>query len=656
MLIPYSWLKDFVSLRKPPEAVAQDLSLSTIGVKEIIGSGQRAVLDLDVTYNRGDLLSILGVARELAALYKLEFKGEKEKFKPPTGIEAIKVKNDGRLAKLYTLVKISNLSYKSTPKLIQERLEAAGMRPINLWVDLTNYLMIESGQPFHAFDAEKIARRDSSILIEVRRSKNGEKIKTLDGLDRLLSSEDIVISDQAGPIAIAGVMGGRDTEVDEGTTEILLEAAIFDPVSIRRTARRLGLRSEASRRFEHFLSPENLYSSLNKAVELYQLYGKGEVTAFTSVGSCHTEPYSVGLTHEKLASIAGETIPLTNAREYLERLNFKVMASEKGLLCWPPHFRSDIRISEDVAEEVLRLHGYENISAKPLQTTIDRAKVNKLESWRDQATSFLTNIGFFEINSFPFVSAQALSRSDKNKLLKLRNPISTEAEYLRSSLVPALLEVAKKNATRQSAGRIFELGKVYRKDGEVLNLGGLVWGEENPFLKIKGVFEALAQKMHLPIEFRSGKSCFLHPVEATEIKVGNQKLGFLGAVHPYLIEDFDIPEAGVLEIDFEQLSELAESWGTFVPVPPYPEIYEEYSFTIPENRALGNLIKQLKEVSLLVREVETTDRFTTKEGERSITLRVTFQSSEKGLSAEDVKPIRSKIQEAIRRFGGYLRT
>ncbi len=654
MRVPYSWLKDFINLRRPPEAVARDLSLSSIGVKEIIGSGQEAVLDLDITYNRGDLLSILGVARELAALYRLTFKGEEERFKPPAGTAPLKVKVDPGLAKLYTLTKISHLSYKSTPELIQDRLEAAGMRPINLWADLTNYLMLEFGQPFHAFDAEKISRRDPTLSIEVRKAKKGERIRTLDGLDRDLSPEDIVIADKLGPIAIAGVMGGEATEVGEGTTEVILEAAIFDPISIRRTARRLGLRSEASNRFEHFISPDNLYISLNKIVKLYQLYGRGDVTAFISVGEDRTEPYSVGLTHEKLAAVAGEAIPLPVAREHLERLGFKVMASEKGLLCWPPFFRGDIRIPEDVAEEVLRMHGYDRISPKPLQTAIDHAGINALESWRDQTTSFLADSGFAETISFPFVSTQARLFLNQKELLKLQNPVSAEAEYLRPNLIFSLLEVAQKNAARQTHGRVFELGKTYCKE-EVLVLGGLIWGEENLFLQTKGVLEALAQRMHLPLEFEPEKNQFLHPIEASQVKVENQRIGFLGTVHPHLAKAFGIPAAGAFEVNFEELSKLAKPWGAFVPISLYPEIYEEYSFILPENRSLGDLIKQLKEVSPLVREIEITDRFTTAEGKRSITLRITFQSDEKSLSGEDIQPWREKIYHLIKKRGGVPR-
>jgi len=657
MLIPYSWLKEFVNLRKPIEQVAADLSLAVIGVAGIKKTGGEQVLDLDVTYNRGDLLSVVGVARELAALYGTAIKGHPEKFQPPDSLSQLAVKNDVKLSKLYTLTKISKLSYKITPKQISSRLDAAGMRSVNLWADLTNYVMLEWGQPFHAFDAEKVARRDSTLSIEIRPAKRGEKIKTLDGLDRQLSTEDIVIADRRGPIAIAGVMGGEDTEVDEGTTEILLEAAIFDPLSIRRTARRLGLRSEASSRFEHYLSPDNLYTSLNKILKLYQVYGKGVVSGFASVGEKNIEPYSVGLTHEKLARVAGEAIPLLKARAYLERLGFKVMSSEKGLLCWPPHFRGDIRIPEDAAEEVLRLHGYENILAKPIQTTLEEVRENKLESGRDRTTSLLADLGFSEAKTYPFVSTFSLMHLQTKKLLRLKNPISIEAEYLRPSLLFSLLEVAKRNMARRKEGRIFELEKIYPKKGENLALGVLIWGEENSFLTLKGVLEALGDKANLKLEFgHAKKEEFFHPVKFAEVRVGSEQIGIIGTVHPHLARAFDLPESAFFEIDFERLARLFQPWRAFESIPTYPEIIEDYSFVLPQTRSLADLIFEVRAASPLVREIELKDRFETKSGERSITLRITFQSPEKSLSAEDVKPIREKINRVIQKSGGTIRS
>lgn len=668
MLIPYSWLKDFLPLHKSAEEVAEDLAASVIGVKEVKeentargeprhGRGEK-VLDLDVTYNRGDLLSVLGVARELAAIYDLELKEKESEFHPPPSLTPLHVKTPQELARYYTLTKISNLSYQSTPKLIRKRLEAAGMRSVNLWADLANYIMLEYGQPFHAFDAEKIAHRDPTVSIEVRRAKRGEVIKTLDGLDHPLAQEDSIIADRRGPIAIAGIMGSEDTEVDEGTKELLLEAAIFDPLSIRRTARRLGLRSESSNRFEHFLSVKNLNISLNKLVHQYLLYGKGQVTGFSAVGEEKGEITPVVLTLEKLSAIAGELIPLPQARTYLEKLGFKVMASEKGLLSWPPYFRGDIKIAEDLAEEVLRLRGYKNLLAHPLQTTLTGGGENRLEEWRDQLTHLTADLGFSEVKTYPFVSTSVLAHLDRDKLLRLQNPISVEAEYLRPNLLFSLLEVAQRNVPKEERGRIFELEKVYpgpkgEKD-EILHFGALLWGEDT-FLKLKGILEAIAKKTHLQFEFAHLKSGALHPIKALEAKVGKEKLGFLGEVHPHLSKAFGLPEAAAFELDFEKLAERASPWGTFTPLSPYPEVYEEFSFLFPESRELGKLIQQIRNAAAIVWEVELVDRYQNKEGERSVTLSVTFQSDERGLSGEDVRPVRQKIQSLIHKNGGTLR-
>ena len=655
MLVPYSWLKDFVAIRKSPDEVAEDLSLSSIGVEGVQKDRGDAVLNLGVTYNRGDLLSILGVARELAALYDLKLKHQLEKFSPDPQLETLGIRIDTKLTKLYTLTRISGLNYKTTPKPILNRLEQAGMRGVNLWADLTNYVMLEFGQPLHAFDAEKVARRDPTLFVEVRSAKKGEKIKTLDGLDRQLSEADTVIADRKGPIAIAGLMGGKDTEVDEGTTEILLEAAIFDPILIRRTARRLGLRSEASNRFEHYLSPENLYIALHRVTQMYQLYGRGKLTGFSHSGQDTTEPYSVGLTHAKLASVTGEAIPLPQARTHLERLGFKVMASEKGLLCWPPHFRGDIRIPEDLAEEVLRLRGYEMIITRPIQTTLGNISVSNLEDWRDQTVLTLAGLGFYEVKSYPFVSTKILPHLDKKDLLRLKNPISIETEYLRNNLILPLLEIAQRNLARNKSGRIFELEKAYPKSGEVLSLGAVLWGEDEPFLKVKGILEALWEKMHLKLDFSPVKDRRLHPSQSAQISLGKEVLGIIGLVHPHLCETFGITDAAIFEIDFEKVADLAKKWGTFTPIPQYPEIFEDYSFVLPQENPLRDLVEKIRSSSSLIRGVEIGDRFETKEGGRSITLKVTFQSSDKGLSDKDIKPIREKISSIIKRSGGISR-
>lgn len=654
MLVPYSWLKDFLPLKKPAEEVAKDLSSAVIGVKEVQSDNKDKVLNLDVTYNRGDLLSIIGVARELSALYKLNFKGEEEKFQPGTEVETLSVKSRENLSRYYTLTKISNLTYRGTPELIKRRLESSGVRSINLWVDLANYVMLEYGQPFHAFDLEKVARRDPTLSLEVRNAKDGETIKTLEGLDHRFTSGDIVIADKFGPIAIAGIMGSKDTEVDEGTKEILLEAAIFDPVSIRKTARRLGSRSEASNRFEHFLSSENLLRALNKATQLYTQWGQGKVAGFAALGSGKVEAAPVVLAYEKLTKVAGVPLPLPKAREYLELLGFKVMNSEKGLLAWPPDFRGDIKNPEDLAEEVLRIYGYENIPPLPLQTTLGETGGNTLRFWRNSLTDFLADLGFHEVKTYPFVTTKILPHLEAKHLWRITNPVSTDAEYLRPNLLFSLLQAAQQNAGTDLEGKIFELEKAYPKDGEAFHLAALSWGEKENFLALKGVFEAIAQKAHLSIEFNKTKNNFLHPVKSAEVKVGKISLGYLGEVHPHLAEAFKLNRAVVFELDFEKLVYQARRWGTLRPVSQYQQVSEDFSFVVTERQSLGDLIKKIKEVSDLIWEVRIVEHHR-KMQDRFLTLRVVFQPMEKNLSASDILPLREKVKSVIK-GKGTLRT
>ncbi|NIT03429.1 phenylalanine--tRNA ligase subunit beta, partial [Candidatus Saccharibacteria bacterium] len=397
---------------------------------------------LEVTFNRGDLLSILGVARELAALYNLKLEGEEEVFKPQAALKSLTLQSTKELSPLYTLCLIEALSYQETPPQIRKRLELAGMRSVNLFADITNYVMLEYGQPLHAFDAEKVRERNKDLTIKVRNAKRGEKIKTLDGLTRNLESSDIVIADRKGPIAIAGIMGGEETEVDLNTKEILLEAAIFNPISIRRTARRLGLQSEASTRFEHYLSPENLLAALTKASKLYQLHGGGKVVGFGQEGKTRTKKEAVNLNKARLDALLGAKINFAKARKYLARLGFKVMSSDKGLVAWPPHFRGDITCEEDLIEEVARMEGYETLPATPPATGAIEIPQNNFEHLRQYLSELLVGLGFYEVRSYPFLNTEALTHRGTEKLRKIKNPISVETEYLKDSSLLNLLAIA----------------------------------------------------------------------------------------------------------------------------------------------------------------------------------------------------------------------
>lgn len=682
MLVPYSWLKEFINLKIPAERVGERLSLSTIGVEEVRKEGKEYILDLEVTYNRGDLLSILGVARELAALYDLKLSGEEERFRPSDNIDNLPVKSTKDLSRLYTLTLVKGLSYQETPKKIKKRLELAGMRPVNLFADITNYVMVEYGQPLHAFDAEKVRERDKTLSIEVRHAKRKEAIKTLDGSTHNLKTSDIIIADRRGPIAIAGVMGSQDTEVTLNTKEILLEAAIFDPIAVRQTARRLGLRSEASTRFEHYLCPENLFRALNKAAKLYRLYGKGEAGGFGQIGEVKTETKGVNLSQAKLNALLGTEISISKAREYLKRLGFKVMSSEKGLIAWPPYFRGDIVFEEDLIEEIARLHGYENLPVVPPATVAVDIPQNNLEYLRDYLSGLLAGLGFSEVKSYPFLSTEALIHKGTKGLLKLRNPISAEAEYLKDSSLLNLLEIARKNAPRYKKGKLFELEKIYPKADEYFSLSGITWDSnsggktladsstrrvgdskpdgfssagENSYRSLKGVLETLLDKTGVNAEFVPTKHNFLCPNKVAEVVVNKTTLGVIGELHPHLANSYQLKNVAVFELNFEKLVKHVQRWKLFTPISKYPEVYEDFSFFLPFKKQLGPLTKKIKALDGIIREVGLVDLFE-KRGERSVTLRLTFQSDTRELSSKDLKPTRAKIGNLIKKSGGKLRS
>ncbi|PIS12518.1 phenylalanine--tRNA ligase subunit beta [candidate division WWE3 bacterium CG09_land_8_20_14_0_10_47_33] len=654
MLIPYAWLKEFVKLKASAEVVGEELSLATIGVEEVRREGGEAILNLEVTYNRGDLLSILGVARELAALYNLNLQKEEEEFKPPANTQNLVIKSDKDLCSLYTLVLIKGFSCQETPNEIKKRLRYTGMRPVNLLADITNYVMLEYGQPLHAFDAEKIKKRDPSMSIEVRNAKRGEVIKTLDGLTRILEPSDTVIADRKGPIAIGGVMGGKDTEVEVGTKEVLLEAAIFNPIAIRRTSRRLGLRSEASIRFEHYLSPENLLKALNRAIKLYHLHGSGEVGGFGQIGKTKTTPEPVNLDATKLNSLLGTEITITEARQHLTRLRFKVMSSTKGLIAWPPHFRGDIKHEEDLIEEVARLHGYDDLPATAPCTIATDTPENIFEYLRNNLSKLLAGMGFNEVKTYPFLTTEALVHKGSGGLLKLRNPVSSEAEYLKDSDLLNILNAARVNTPRCKEGRLFELEKVYPKEGEYFALTALLWGIAEPYRTLKGVLEALLTKTHLNCDFAPAKDNLLHPGRTAKIIVNNKNVGIIGEVHPHLAKSYSLTDTALFELNLESLAKYARRWGIFTLIPPYPEVYEDFSFFFPYGKQLGPLVQKIKTLNEVIRGVELADLFE-REGKRSVTLRLTFQSSIRELSSKDLKPVRRKITGLIKKSGGELR-
>lgn len=567
MKVSINWLKELVDLNVSVEELVRLLPLRTIGIKEIT----RDFIELDMKgYNRADLLSLRGVAYEVAAILNSSVKfrelDAEPMYKKTPRLKnvhelSVKVENTN-LAPLYCLVKIEGLKAKKSPLDWQDKLLASGMRPVNNITDITNLIMIEYGQPLHAFDARAV--KDEKVV--VRTAKKGERITTLDGKTRDLRGYDLLIADPQNNLGIAGVMGGKDSEVSDSTSTILLEAAIFDPVNLRKTATRLSLQSEASKRFYHGLTKKRLYQALNAAIKMYQELG-GEVTGISINDKYTDKPKNIKLTQQKVNSLIGIEINKDKIENCLNKLYFDVHLG--GVHEWevkPPYFRLDIDIEEDVIEEIARLYGYEKIPPKPLSGKMPKPTDQTLFNLIHNLKNELVNLGLTEVQTYSYCSTAVLNNLNygKEKLIKISNPISSETEFLRNHLWPNLVEAVAKNV-KQGFGdiAIFEIGKTYQKgkSGDYLEEYklsiALLNGSDNPILELYQVFENARKSLKLDITLGieiGGSTQRSHPTRYRSLNYKNKPVGKICEVHPRTLNGFGIEKrVAVIEINLSSL-------------------------------------------------------------------------------------------------------
>ncbi len=546
MKVSIDWLQELVGLKGSVDELVALLPLRTIGTKEVTDR----FIELDMKgYNRADLLSLRGVAYEVGAIT-----GSRVTFTESDESTYVWVKEelpklsvsvlDPKASSYYCLVKIDGLKVEQSPKEVQQKLADSGMRSVNNIADITNLVMLEFGQPLHAFDA--ISIEDETI--QVRRAVEGEQLVTLDGKERVLTTEDIVIADTKKAVGLAGVMGGANSEITDSTTSILLEAAIFDPIQLRKTSSRLNLSSEASKRFYHGLTKKRLLQALNAAVSHYQSFG-GRVNGIAIVGNVDTHEPQINISLEKIIGLVGTPITAAQVEGYLQALQFNLLPQPNGgWIVTPPYYRLDVEIGEDVIEEIARMYGYEKIPAKPLSENkpeiVDQKEYTTSTTVKEQ----LVSQGFTEIISYSFYSTQvleALSWNDERKhmLLKLENPMSAETEYMRQTIWANLAEIVAKNLKQGVKDiQIFEIGKVYQLDPqlefkEFNSIGFAVVGDEKTALKqlhqqLQVFFKALGIEVavksglgQLPVEL-------YHPNRQFMLTHNDQPIGGFAEIHP----------------------------------------------------------------------------------------------------------------------------
>ncbi len=557
MKVSKSWLAQLVDLKVPMAELEELIPLRTIGTKEITDQ----FIELDMKgYNRADLLSMRGIAYEMAAITQSEVtfsETEASEFVwqgkdlPEVAVE---VQNTD-LAPVYCLAKVEGLKVQPSPAEWVDKLESAGMRPVNNIVDVTNLIMLEYGQPLHAFDTSVIT--DGKIV--VRTATNGEELITLDNKKRTLTTEDLVIADPAKALGVAGVMGGKNSEINDQNTAIYLEAAIFNPIALRKTASRLGLSSEASKRFMHGLTKKRLLQALNAAIMMLG----GQLTALTIVDHQPEQPKTLFLSLNQTIKLVGVELTAEQIEDYLKRLYFQLEQADGGWQVTVPYFRLDIEYQEDLIEEVARMYGYEKIPSQELPGQAPAKGDQSLFETIVKARRMLAELGLTEVQTPAFSSSQTFKKFNfpEGILLKLTNPISAESEHLRMSVWPNLVEVVDRNLRQGFEDvAVFELGKAYSKDEKgqpveryVISMA-LSNGSDNPTAELYALASKFFAQMGVTVEEKSNPvpeflQKLFHPNRFVKFWSRGQEVGGVSEVHPRLLFEYGISQrVAVMEI------------------------------------------------------------------------------------------------------------
>lgn len=648
------------------------------------------VLEISITPNRGDALSILGIARELAALLGKELRlppCEPREHQPGIADQAAIEVLDAKACPRYTARLVRGLKIGPSPLWMRDRLMACGIRPISNVVDVTNYILMELGQPLHAFNFAEVG----GAKIVVRMAAEGEKFVTLDGQERTLTAQDLMICDAEKAVGLAGVMGGLNSEVTDDTTDVLIESAFFDPLCIRRTSKRLGLSTEASYRFERGIDLAGCARANSRAALLMDELAGGRVAG--GIIDVYPAPYQAArlpLSISRTARYLG--LPLTREQvvEPLERLGLTVSdgPDADSIVAEPPAARTDLERPVDLTEEVARVVGYNNIPARLPQAGIGAPARPWAQQVRSLARDALAAQGLDEAINFSFEHPKAADRlalapdDFRRRAVKLMNPLSEEQSELRTSLLPGLLASAARNlAHRVLDVGLFEIGRVFvAQEGQELPaesfrlgvvLAGLMapaswWAGEQPvsLSHVKGVAEYLAAALDLSgLAFEPAGEAppYLDPAEWCRLTLGGEVLGELGRLDSRVAREFDLDRpAYVLDLDFDRLAALAPREKRYTALPRYPELVRDVALVVEEALAAGEMLSQARAYSdPWLQSVEVFDVYRGKpldKGQKSLGLRLVYRAEDRTLTEEEVTPgYQALVDELMKSFGATLR-
>lgn len=632
------------------------------------------VIELGLTPNRMDCLSMYGVAYEVAAILSRDVKFDQIELKEvaESAKDLIKVTSNTEKCSTYLSRVVKNVVIKESPQWLQSRLMAAGMRPKNNVVDITNYVMLEMGQPLHAFDYDTITSKE----IVVREALAGEMMKTLDGQDRELAAGDIIITDGQTPIAIAGVMGGETTEVTNQTTTVLLESALFDRLSVRQTSSRLGLRSESSARFEKGIDPLRTQLALDRAAQLLTQLANGEVCAgIVADNKLEVKPVSIDITAAKINAVLGTAMSNEEVASVWTRLKFEYELNDDVFTVHVPSRRLDITIVEDLIEEAGRIYGYDNIPMT-LPSTDLKGGYKPIQLLRNKAHQTLMACGLTQVITYSLTSEEKSTQflsvpATRKDIVKLAMPMSEDRAYLRQSTIPQLLEVIRYNNARTMPNvAIYEIGKVYGQvEGqyqEETKISGAVTGqvvsskwqgkvEVVDFYTAKGYVETLLTEMgHMNVSYRpvvSDDYKEFHPGRSAVVLVNETVVGVVGQVHPELQHQLDLNDTYVFELSLDLLFALETTKKDYEPIAKHPGMTRDIALVVDCNVLTDELVQTIKKASnKLLQNVEVFDIYEGKgveEGKKSVAISLYYLDREKTLTDEDLQPAYQKVLEAL---------
>lgn len=630
------------------------------------------VMEFDLTPNRADALSMIGTAYEVAALYNTKMT-KPEKTSNELELSAndeltVTIENEDKVP-YYSARVVHDVTIEPSPIWMQVRLIKAGIRPINNVVDISNYVLLEYGQPLHMFDQDAIG----SQQIVVRQANEGEKMTTLDDTERELLTSDIVITNGQTPIALAGVMGGDFSEVKEHTSNIVIEGAIFDPVSIRHTSRRLNLRSESSSRFEKGIATEFVDEAVDRACYLLQTYANGKVLKDrVSSGELGAFITPIDITADKINRTIGFDLSQNDIVTIFNQLGFDTEINDDVITVQVPSRRKDITIKEDLIEEVARIYGYDDIpSTLPVFEKVTSGQLTDRQYKTRMVKEVLEGAGLDQAITYSLVSKEDATAfaMQQRQTIDLLMPMSEAHASLRQSLLPHLIEAASYNVARKNKDvKLFEIGNVFFANGEgelpdqVEYLSGILTGdyvvnqwqgkkETVDFYLAKGVVDRVSEKLNLEFSYRRADIDGLHPGRTAEILLENKVIGFIGELHPTLAADNDLKRTYVFELNFDALMAVSVGYINYQPIPRFPGMSRDIALEVDQNIPAADLLSTIHAhggnilKDTLVFDVYQGEHL--EKGKKSIAIRLNYLDTEETLTDERVSKVQAEIEAAL---------